>query len=131
MLVCVALFGSLASGVFARRQAPARVAASSEAITLNNLGVASMNQQKPEVALERFEAASKADPSLVAARVNQAIAMTALQRYEQAQQILDAVVKTDPLQRPCLVQPRSAGAHARRQRHRAGRLRARDGACAR
>ena len=55
-----------------------------------------MNQQKPEVALERFEAASKADPSLVAARVNQAIAMTALQRYEPAQQILDAIVKADP-----------------------------------
>ncbi len=87
---------SLASGVFARRQPPARVAASAEAITLNNLGVASMNQQKPEVALERFEAALKADPSLAAARVNQAIAMTALQRYEPAQQILDAAVKADP-----------------------------------
>jgi tetratricopeptide (TPR) repeat protein len=94
--IVVVLSVSLASGVFARRQAPARVAASSDAITLNNLGVASMNQQKPEVALERFEAASKADPSLVAARVNQAIAMTTLQRYEPAQQILDAVVKTDP-----------------------------------
>ena len=96
MLVCVALFGSLASGVFARRQAPARVDAAAEAIRLNNLGVASMNQQKPEVALERFEAAAKADPSLAAARLNQAIAMTALQRYEPAQQILDALVKAEP-----------------------------------
>ena len=96
LLVSVALFLSLASGVSARRQAPARVAANADAITLNNLGVATMNQQKPEVALERFEAAAKADPSLVAARVNQAIAMTALQRYEPAQQILDAIVKADP-----------------------------------
>jgi tetratricopeptide (TPR) repeat protein len=96
LLVCVALFLSLSSGVSARRQAPARVAAKADAIALNNLGVASMNQQKPEVALERFEAALKADPSLAAARVNQAIAMTALQRYEPAQQILDAAVKADP-----------------------------------
>ena len=36
--------------------------AKAEAIGLNNLGVASMNQQKPEAALERFEAAAKADP---------------------------------------------------------------------
>src|SRR6188508_3560884 len=95
LLVSVALFLSLASGVSARRQAPARVAANADAITLNNLGVASMNQQKPEVALERFEAAARSDASLVAARVNQAIAMTALQRYEPAQQILDAIVKAD------------------------------------
>ncbi len=58
-----------------------------------------MNQQKPEVALERFEAASKADPSLVAARLNQAIAMTALQRYEPAQQILDADRESGTAQR--------------------------------
>ncbi len=128
LLVSVALFLSLASGVSARRQAPARVAANADAITLNNLGVASMNQQKPEVALERFEAAAKADPSLVAARVNQAIAMTALQRYEPAQQILDARREGRPVQRPRLVQPRPAGAHARRQRRGAGGLHARDGA---
>ena len=78
------------------RQAPATVSASAEAIRLNNLGVASMNQQKPEAALERFEEAARADPSLTAARLNQAIALTGLQRYEQAQQILDALVKADP-----------------------------------
>jgi hypothetical protein len=38
-------------------QAPARVDAAAEAIRLNNLGVASMNQQKFEPALERFTAA--------------------------------------------------------------------------
>ena len=61
LLVGVCLFVSLGSGVLARRQAPARVAARADAISLNNLGVASMNQQKPEAALERFEAAAKAD----------------------------------------------------------------------
>ena len=96
LLVSVALFLSLVGGVSARRQAPARVTATDEAIRLNNLGVASMNQQKPEVALERFESAARADASLVAARMNQAIAMTALQRYEPAQQMLEAVVKADP-----------------------------------
>jgi tetratricopeptide (TPR) repeat protein len=96
LLGCAALSLSVVSGVAARRQAPARVTATDEAIRLNNLGVASMNQQKPEVALERFEASARADASLVAARVNQAIAMTALQRYEPAQQMLEAVVKADP-----------------------------------
>ena len=96
LLVSVASILSLASGVLARRQPPARVSASAEAIALNNLGVAAMNQQKPEIALERFQAAAKADPSLAAARLNQAIAMTGLQQYEPAQQILDALVKSEP-----------------------------------
>ncbi len=96
LLVCLGVVVSLAGGAAARWQAPARVSSTAEAIALNNLGVASMNQQKPEAALERFEAAAKADPALVAARVNQAIALSALQRYETAQQILDAIVKADP-----------------------------------
>jgi Tfp pilus assembly protein PilF len=77
-------------------QAPARVDAAAEAIRLNNLGVASMNQQKFEPALERFTAALAADGSLAAARVNQAIALTALQRYEEARPVLDAIVTSDP-----------------------------------
>ena len=91
-LALVLLWAPLPAG----RQAPATVSASAEAIRLNNLGVASMNQQKPEAALARFEEAARADPSLTAARLNQAIALTGLQRYEQAQQILDALVKADP-----------------------------------
>ncbi len=96
VLVPLALLGLLSSSLTALRQAPARVDASAEAIRLNNLGVAAMNQQKPEVALERFQAAAKADPSLAAARLNQAIAMTGLQQYEPAQQILDALVESEP-----------------------------------
>ena len=96
LAVSLSLLVLLAPTLGARRQAPARVTATAEAIGLNNLGVASMNQQKPEAALERFEGAFKADPSLTAARVNQAIAMSALQRYEPAQQILDAIVTSDP-----------------------------------
>jgi Tfp pilus assembly protein PilF len=96
LVFSLCLLAVLSPTLDARRQAPARVTATGEAIRLNNLGVASMNQQKPEVALERFEASARADASLVAARVNQAIAMTALQRYEPAQQMLEAVVKADP-----------------------------------
>ena len=70
------------------RQAPVPVDAAAEAIRLNNLGVASMNQQKFEPALERFVAALAADGSLRAARVNQAIALSALQRYEEARPLL-------------------------------------------
>ena len=86
-----------------------------------------MNQQKPEVALERFEAAAKADASLVAARVNQAIAMTALQRYEPAQQILDAVVKADPTNVRAWYNLGLLAPHAGRQRRGAGGVHARDG----
>ena len=95
LLVSLLLLVSLAP-VTAGRQPPATVSAGAEAIRLNNLGVASMNQQKPEVALERFEAAAKADPSLTAATLNQAIAMIGLQRYEPAQATLERLVKEDP-----------------------------------
>ena len=63
---------------------PAESAAPAEAIRLNNLGVASMNQQKFEQGLQWFEKAAAADPTLVVARVNQAIALINLQRYEPA-----------------------------------------------
>lgn len=90
------LLVALSPALDARRQAPVRVTATAEAIRLNNLGVASMNQQKPEVALERFEAAARADGSLVTARANQAIAMSAIQRYEPARQMLEGIVKAEP-----------------------------------
>ena len=76
-------------------QAPTTVTAAADAVRLNNLGVASMNQQKFEVALKYFQDASARDQSLTTATVNQAVAMLALQRYEPAQQILEAAVKTD------------------------------------
>src|SRR5262245_45555313 len=76
-------------------QAPTTVTAAADAVRLNNLGVASMNQQKFEVALKYFQDASARDQSLTTATVNQAVAMLALQRYEPAQQILEATVKAD------------------------------------
>ncbi len=76
-------------------QAPTTVTAAADAVRLNNLGVASMNQQKFEVALKYFQDASARDQSLTAATVNQAVALLALQRYEPAQQVLEATVKAD------------------------------------
>src|SRR5918994_3465848 len=80
-------------------QAPSRPAESSapaEAIRLNNLGVASMNQQKFEQGLQWFEKSAAADQTLVVARVNQAIALINLQRYEPARELLVDVTTADP-----------------------------------
>ena len=78
-----------------RGQAPPTVKADADAVRLNNLGVASMNQQKFEVALKYFQDALARDQSFSLARVNQAVALLALQRYEPAQQLLEASVKAD------------------------------------
>jgi len=79
-------------------QAPSRPATSSAntaAIRFNNLGVATMNQQKFEPALKYFEQAVAADANLLTARVNQAIALINLQRYEPAKQLLTDATTAD------------------------------------
>jgi tetratricopeptide (TPR) repeat protein len=88
----------LALGLVALRgaQAPPKVSAPADAVRLNNLGVAAMNQQKFEVALGHFEQARARDASFGVARVNQAIALLALQRYDAAKAALDAALKEDP-----------------------------------
>jgi Tfp pilus assembly protein PilF len=96
LLVSLFLAAAQAPGLVAGRQAPARVDASREAIRLNNLGVASMNQQRFEEALERFTAAEAADASLAQAKENRAVALAALQRYDEAEAILEALVEADP-----------------------------------
>jgi Flp pilus assembly protein TadD len=80
-------------------QAPSRPAestAAAEAIRLNNLGVASMNQQKFEQALPYFEKAVAADPTLAVGRVNQAIALINLQRYDPARDLLMDATSKNP-----------------------------------
>jgi tetratricopeptide (TPR) repeat protein len=64
-----------------------------EAARLNNLGAAYMNQQLFEKALKNFEQASKLDPSLGIARVNQGIALFNLGRIDPAKALLDEAVK--------------------------------------
>jgi Flp pilus assembly protein TadD len=89
----------LAALVFVAAQAPTRPAgsnANAEAIRLNNLGVATMNQQKFEPALKYFEQAAAADSSFGVAKVNQAVALVNLQRFDEARALLDAAVQSDP-----------------------------------
>jgi tetratricopeptide (TPR) repeat protein len=89
------------SAVFIIRaaQAPSRpspVDAAPEAMRLNNLGVASMNQQRFEEGLGFFEKAAAADPTFLVAQVNKAIALISSQRHEDAREVLERVIKADP-----------------------------------
>ena len=68
----------------------------SEAARLNNLGAAYMNQQFFEKALKCFEDASRRDPKLQIARLNQGIALLNLGRVEPAKEILEDAAKRDP-----------------------------------
>jgi tetratricopeptide (TPR) repeat protein len=96
IVVVASLVAALDPRLAAHPQAPTAVTAAAEAIRLNNLGVASMNQQKFEAALKYFEDAAAADASLRTARTNQAIADLALQRFDPARSLLEATVKEHP-----------------------------------
>ena len=74
---------------------PTESAASAEAIRLNNLGVASMSQQKFEQSLRWFEKAAAADQQLMPARINQAVALINLQKYDAARELLLSATKGD------------------------------------
>jgi len=58
--------------------------AKNEALRLNNIGTALMNQQLLEKAIEKFDEAYKLDPSLTAAELNKGIALLYLQRLPEA-----------------------------------------------
>lgn len=80
-------------------QAPSRPSpsdASPDAIRLNNLGVATMNQQRFEEGLGYFEKAVAADPSFLVAQVNSAIALISSQRHEDGHAVLQKVLAADP-----------------------------------
>jgi Flp pilus assembly protein TadD len=67
-----------------------------EAIRLNNLGTAYMNQQQFERALRLFRQAYAADPKLIVARLNEGIALLNLQRFPAAQRVLTDAAKRNP-----------------------------------
>jgi Flp pilus assembly protein TadD len=67
-----------------------------EAVRLNNLGVAYMNQQRFDQALKLFEQAYRVDPRLFTARLNQGIVLLNLQHYEAARRILHEVTQREP-----------------------------------
>ena len=66
------------------------------AARLNNLGVAYMNQQRPEQALEFFQRAHELDPELFAARLNVGIALLSSQHYDEAREILAEATQQEP-----------------------------------
>jgi len=67
-----------------------------EAVHLNNLGAAYMNQQQFARALNLFRRAAALNPKLDVAKTNEGIALANLQKYSQATALLNALVKKDP-----------------------------------
>ncbi len=67
-----------------------------QAATLNNVGVAYMNQQLFEKALNHFEQAAKLDPKLEIADVNRGVALLNLGRMDEARPLLEEAVKRNP-----------------------------------
>ena len=67
-----------------------------EAARLNNLGVALLNQQRMDKALEKFDAALRTDPSLTTAALNKGITLLNLQRLPEAEGVLKQVVSDRP-----------------------------------
>src|SRR5271157_5210813 len=66
------------------------------AAKLNNLGVAYMNQQRMDKAVEEFDQALKADPGLTAAELNKGIALLNLQKLPEAEEALDTAAAKEP-----------------------------------
>lgn len=69
---------------------------SAEALRLNNLGVAYMNQGKSADAQKHFEQALAADPHFAQAQVNLGISLLAQQKLEQARSTLEQAAATLP-----------------------------------
>jgi tetratricopeptide (TPR) repeat protein len=67
-----------------------------EAMRLNNLGAAYMNQRRSEAALKVFEQAYALDPHMLAARLNEGIALLDLQRLEAAREVLTQATAQQP-----------------------------------
>jgi len=91
VVICLAVFG-----LFSQEASSPKIADSIQAATLNNIGVAYMNQQLFEKALNHFEQAAKLDSHLSIGEVNQAIALLNLGRIDQAKPLLDEAIKHDP-----------------------------------
>ncbi len=66
-----------------------------EAVRLNNIGVAYMNQQLFQKALANFEQAAAADPKLAVATINRGVALLNLQRVDEAKAFLEQAAKTN------------------------------------
>src|SRR5215467_11975137 len=77
----------------AQPQHAKRIAPTTEATHLNNLGAAYMNQQQFARALGLFRRAAALNPKLEIAKINQGIALANLQKYESAITVLTPFTK--------------------------------------
>jgi tetratricopeptide (TPR) repeat protein len=90
----VTFVGALAVLVYAA-QASGQAHFDSQAIRLNNRGVAQMGQQFTEKAAASFVEALKKDPKLAQASVNEGIALMTLQKLDDAKKALQAGLALD------------------------------------
>jgi len=67
-----------------------------EAVRLNNIGVALMNQQEMEKAVTKFDEALRADASLTTAELNKGIALLNLQKLPEAEAALKRAASAEP-----------------------------------
>jgi len=82
----------ISMNAWSRDKPPDRAAAAK----LNNLGVAYMNQQRMDKAVEEFDLALKADPGLTSAELNRGIALLNLQKLPEAEAALEKAAQEDP-----------------------------------
>jgi tetratricopeptide (TPR) repeat protein len=96
--IAAAVISLAAFGIFAatRQKAAPQSGSPLEAVRLNSLGAAYMNQQLFEKGLKAFQDAAALDPKWQMARLNQGIALLNLTRIDPAKTLLEAAVKTDP-----------------------------------
>ena len=67
-----------------------------EAVRTANLGVAFINQQRMDKAVEKFDEALRLDPSLTIAELDKGIALLNLQKLKEAETALNRVAAIDP-----------------------------------
>jgi Tfp pilus assembly protein PilF len=78
-------------------QAQSKAAAkAAEVLRANNLGVAYMDQQRPEDALKEFKRAVAADSENYIPQLNEAIALLNMQRADEAREILEEITQSQP-----------------------------------
>jgi tetratricopeptide (TPR) repeat protein len=90
------LLGALAVTIPLQRAQTTPSSNRAQAIRLNNLGVAYLNQQKTADALKAFQQAFSLDPELYTARLNQGIAQFNLQSTEVARDLMLEATQRQP-----------------------------------
>jgi tetratricopeptide (TPR) repeat protein len=81
--------------ILAVGQVGAQAGSNADSVRLNNRGVAQMGQQFTDKAEDSFAAATKADPKLAQAYVNDGIALLTLQKLDDAKAALQKAIALD------------------------------------